>query len=178
MAFFDPLDETNERLEELLENPDWWFGDRDRFPTFERLMGSLEALVRAHPRTTFIGAHAGCCAEDLGWLDAMLRSYPNFHADISARIAELGRQPRAARALITRHADRFLFGTDSFPPDAEVYATHFRFLETVDEHFPYDPQGDVPSQGRWAIGALDLPADVLRAVYADNAVRLIPALRS
>jgi predicted TIM-barrel fold metal-dependent hydrolase len=176
VAFFEALDETNERLEELLENPDWWFGDRDRFPAFDTLMGSLEALVAAHPGTTFIGAHAGCCAEDLGWLDAMLTTHPNFNADIAARIAELGRQPRAARAIITRHADRFLFGTDAFPPDAGVYARHFRFLETADEHFPYDADGDVPTQGRWAIDGLDLAPEVLAAVYAGNAARLIPAL--
>ena len=35
VAFFEPLDARNERVEELLANPDWWFGDRDRFPPFD-----------------------------------------------------------------------------------------------------------------------------------------------
>lgn len=177
IAFFDPVDETNERLEELIGNPDWWFGDRERFPSFDELMGSLAGLVGAHPEASFIGAHAGCCAEDLGWLGQMLDTYPNFSVDIAARIAELGRQPRLARALIVRHPDRFLFGTDAFPPDASIYATHFRFLETADEHFPSEPDGST-GQGRWAIDGLHLPRDVLRAVYRDNALRLIPGLRS
>ena len=49
IAFFDPLDERNERLEELLANPDWWFGDRDRFPTFERAHRVARGARRAPP---------------------------------------------------------------------------------------------------------------------------------
>jgi predicted TIM-barrel fold metal-dependent hydrolase len=175
VAFFEPLDETNERLEELAEHPDWWFGDRDRFPAFDAIIASFENLVARHPATTFIGAHVGGYAEDLAWVGRMLDAYPNFHVDIAARIAELGRQPRAARGLIERHPDRILFGTDDFPPNRETFITHFRFLETADEHFPYSAD-DVPPQGRWAISGLDLPDDTLRKVYAENALRLLPGL--
>jgi predicted TIM-barrel fold metal-dependent hydrolase len=175
VAFFEPLDATNERVEELLEHPDWYFGDRDRFPPFERIIETLEAVVAAHPRTTFIGVHVGCYAEDLAWVARMLETYANFNVDIAARIPELGRQPRAARALMTTHPDRVLFGTDDFPPNGDTYAIHFRFLETDDEHFPYSPD-DVPPQGRWAISGLGLSDDVLRAVYAENARRLIPGI--
>ena len=174
IAFFEPLDETNERLEELLDNPEWWFGDASRFPSFDELMRSLEALVASHPSTTFIAAHAGC-AEDVGWLDRMFDSYPNFHADIAARIAELGRTPRAARELFLRHPARLLFGTDESPPDPGTFAAGFRFLETADEHFSYSAE-EVPPQGRWAISGLDLPHDVLRMVERENALRLIPGL--
>ncbi len=173
VAFFDPVDRFNERLEELLENPDWSFAD-PRFPRFERIMEALEAVVAAHPGTVFIGAHVGCYAEDLAWVARMLEAYPNFNVDIAARIAELGRQPRAARSLMLSHPDRVLFGIDLFPPAAEEYAIHFRFLETEDEHFGYSTD-EIPPQGRWAISGLDLPDDVLRLVYAENALRLIPA---
>jgi predicted TIM-barrel fold metal-dependent hydrolase len=177
LAFFEPLDATNERIEELLEHPDWWFGDRDRFPPFERIIEALEAVVAAHPHTTFIGVHVGCYAEDLVWVGRMLETYANFNVDIAARIAELGRQPRAARKLVSAHPDRVLFGTDDFPPNRETYAIYFRFLETDDEHFPYSPD-EVPPQGRWAISGLGLPDDVLRAVYAENARRLAPGIGS
>jgi predicted TIM-barrel fold metal-dependent hydrolase len=177
IAFFDPLDETNERVEELLINPDWWFGDRTEFPEFDRVLDALESLIARRPDVTFIGAHVLCCSEDLGWVGRILETYPNANADIAARISELGRVPRAARELVVAHPDRILFGTDAFPPDADVYATHFRFLETADEHFPYDPWDDEPpGQGRWAISGLDLPADLLQMVYAGNARRLIPGL--
>jgi len=175
VAFFEPFDAENERVEELLEHPEWWVGDTSRFPRFDALLDGFEVLVGRHPDTTFIGAHVANSAEDLGRVDEMLDAHPNLSADVGARLAELGRQPRATRALILAHPDRILFGTDAVPPTREAYTTAFRFFETADEHFDYadDP---IPPQGRWRISGLDLPDDVLRAVYAENALRLIPGL--
>ena len=173
IAFFEPLDERNERWEELAEHPDWWFGDRERFPSFDQLMGSLEALVARRTDVTWIGAHVFCAAEDLAWVGRMLDTYPNVHADTGARLAELGRVPRAARDLIVRHPDRFLFGTDDAPTSAPVVSVYRRAFETADEAFAYDVDPDeAPTQGRWPIGGLDLPRDVLAAVYSANARRL------
>jgi predicted TIM-barrel fold metal-dependent hydrolase len=174
VAFFDPVDQRNERLEELLARPDWSFCG-PMYPGFDRLLAALETVVAAHPATMFIGVHVGCYAEDLAWVSRMLENYANFHIDIAARIAELGRQPRATRALILRHPDRVLFGTDEIPPNRAAYQIYFRFMQTSDECFPYSPD-DPPGSGRWQISALDLPADVLGRVYADNARRLVPGL--
>jgi hypothetical protein len=66
---------------------------------------------------------------------AMMEKYPNFHIDIAARIAELGRQPRAAQSLILGHPGRVLFGTDEIPPNRAMYEIYFRFMETADECF-------------------------------------------
>lgn len=175
VAFFEPTDATNERLEELLEHPDWSFSDPDRFPRFERLIDALESAVSSHPRTIFIGVHAGNCAEDLDRVQTMLDRYTNYHIDIAARIAELGRQPRASARLLQRHPDRVLFGTDTFPPDPSEYSISFRFLETDDESFAYSTE-EIPPQGRWQISGLGLGEDVLEGVYASNARRLIPGL--
>jgi predicted TIM-barrel fold metal-dependent hydrolase len=174
VAFFDPVDQRNERLEELLARPDWSFSD-PRYPRFDRLIAALETIVAAHPATTFIGVHAGCYAEDLGWVSRMLESHGNFYVDIAARIAELGRQPRTTRSLMLSHPGRVLFGTDEIPPNRSTYQAYFRFMETPDECFPYSPD-DPPTSGRWQISALDLPGDVLRRAYGDNAKRLIPSL--
>ena len=180
IAFFEPLDASNERYEELLEHPDWHFWptrprgrpEADGFPPFDEIIDGLEAVVARHPGTTFIGAHVGCAPEDLARVDRMLAAYPSWHVDIAARIAELGRQPYSARDLIVRWPDRVLFGTDA-PPDPAAWAVYARFLETRDESFAYDPDGGPGSQGRWQIHGLGLPGEVLRAVYADNARRLI-----
>jgi predicted TIM-barrel fold metal-dependent hydrolase len=174
VAFFDPIDERNERYEQLHAHPEWSFADPG-FPRFDRLIDALEALVAANPATTFVGLHVGGYAENLGRVGAMLDAYPNYHVDLAARVAELGRQPRAARAFLERFADRVLFGIDEFPPASENYAIYFRFLETADEHFPHSSE-EVPLMGRWAISGLDLPDDVLRKVYAENALRLLPSL--
>ena len=181
IAFFQPLDATNERWEELRDHPDWHFWptrppgrpDLDGFPPFDELIDGLEAVVARHPSTTFIGAHVGCAAEDLARVSAILERCPNFNVDLAARIAELGRQPYTTKAFVERWPDRVLFGTD-MGPDAAWWSVYYRFLETADESFPYDAEDeDLPTQGRWRIHGLHLPDDVLRLVYRENAARLI-----
>ena len=179
VAFFEPLDPTNERWEELHAHPDWHFWptrpsdapDVAGYPPFDELLAAFARLVARHPATTFVGAHVGCAAEDLALVGAMLDANPNLFVDIAARLGELGRQPYSARAFFLRHADRILFGVD-MAPDPDVYAIHYRFLETFDESFDYgtDP---IPSQGRWQIHGIGLPDDVLRKVYRDNARRVL-----
>lgn len=180
VAFFEPLDRFNERWEELNEHPDWHFyptrprGDASHpdFPSFDELMEQFEDLLTRHRETTFIGAHVGCYAEDLGWVGRVMDGCPNFYADISARIQELGRQPHTARDFVIKHQDRVLFGTDA-SPDLAVYRRYYRFLETRDEYFSSEPDDSIPGTGRWMIYGLDLPDDVLRKVYHDNALRAL-----
>jgi predicted TIM-barrel fold metal-dependent hydrolase len=173
IAFFEPLDERNERLDELLQQRDWWFGDRAVHPTFDRLLDAHAALVLACPGTTFIGAHVGGAAEDLGRVSRLLDAAPNYHVDIAGRMAELGRQPRRTSALIERHPDRVLFGTDIYPATAEQFLLHARFLETLDEAFEYAPGEPVPPQGRWTVSGLGLDPELLTQVYRANASRVL-----
>ncbi len=168
-AFFDPIDEHNERWEELGEHPDWAFTSPP-CPPFLPIVNALASVVARHPNTTFIGAHVGCYAENLGWVGEVLDRCPNFYIDISARPGELGRQPYTARRFFLQHADRILFGIDS-GPDLDSYRLYYRFLESDDEYFNYDV-GEVPQQGRWHVCGLYLPDDVLKKVYFENAHRL------
>ncbi|BAJ62440.1 MULTISPECIES: amidohydrolase family protein [Anaerolinea] len=170
VAFFDPIDETNERWEELGAHPDWSFPSPP-FPPFLEIVNALHRLVKRHPQTTFIGAHVGCYAENLAWVGSVLDDCPNFFVDIAARIGELGRQPYTARRFFLKYADRILFGTD-VGPDLETYRIYYRFLETDDEYFNYNP-GEIPLQGRWYIYGIFLPDEVLEKVYAGNARRIL-----
>lgn len=170
-AFWRPLDGNNERYEELVAHPDWHFHGPE-FPPLERLLESLERTVAANPGVTFIGAHVGCYAEDLAWVDRMLTTYPNFNIDIADRLNELGRKPRATRRLFLKHPTRILFGTDH-GSDTRAFRRYLRFLATDDECFPYAEENPPPT-GRWTISAIDLPEDVLSMAVAGNARRLIP----
>ena len=170
VAFFDPVDQNNERWEELHAHPDWQFTSPP-FPPFMSIMNQWSNLVRRHQATTFIGAHVGCYAENLGWVGDLLDECPNFYVDISARLAEIGRQPYTTRRFFQEHADRILFGTD-MAAAAAWYRQYYRFLETDDEYFEYGLES-VPSQGRWRIYGLHLPDDVLEKVYRLNALRVL-----
>jgi predicted TIM-barrel fold metal-dependent hydrolase len=170
VAFFDTIDETNERWEELGNNPDWAFTSPP-FPAFDHIIEGLANLINRHSNTTFIGAHVGCYAENLNWVGALLDQCPNFHVDISARIGELGRQPYSSRRFFLRYSDRILFGSD-MGPYPEAYRVIFRFLETDDEYFNYNA-APIPMQGRWYVNGLYLPEDVLEKVYFRNAERIL-----
>jgi predicted TIM-barrel fold metal-dependent hydrolase len=168
-AFFDPIDATNERWEELGAHPEWAFTSPP-FPPFLHIMEGMANLVAQYPHTTFIGAHVGCYAEDLAWVGALLDRCPNFFIDISARVGDLGRQPYSARRFFIKYADRILFGSD-YGPYPEAYQIIFRSLETDDEYFNYSV-GPAPMQGRWYTYGLYLPEDVLEKVYFRNAERI------
>jgi len=170
VAFFDPVDATNERWEEIGANPEWAFTSPP-YPPFLHILDGLAKLVARHPNTTFIGAHVGCYAENLAWVGALLDRCTNFYVDISARTGELGRQPYTARRFFLQYADRILFGSDAGPQPA-AYRIIYRFLETEDEYFNYNT-GPVPGQGRWYIYGLHLPDDVLEKVYFGNASRIL-----
>lgn len=178
-AFFLPIDRFNERYEELSVHPDWSFHDKD-FPSDRELQEARNRVIGRHPRTNFILAHIGN-SENLAYIGECLDRYPNMHVDFSARIGELGRQPRTARKFFDKYQDRILFGTDAVPHGTEtpqqvfgdaLYEIYYRFLESEDEYFDYAP-ARVPPQGRWRIYGLGLPEAILRKVYYENAARLL-----
>lgn len=94
--------------------------------------------------------------------------FPNIYTKIGAVIAELGWQPRAAKAFLTKYQDRVLFGKDSWMPDD--YETYFRMLETEDEYFPYHKR----YHAFWRMYGIGLPDEILNKIYYKNALRLLP----
>ncbi|QDU80209.1 Amidohydrolase [Polystyrenella longa] len=175
IAFFQPIDEHNERWEELYRHPDWSFYGEE-FPAHQELIDARNRVIARHPDTQFICAHMADIPEDLEKLGAYLDQYPNMNVEIAARVSELGRQPYTARKFFMKYQDRILFGTDGVPPLTELNP-HWRFLETRDEYFPYE-DNDFPPQGFWNIYGLGLPDEVLKKVYFENPVRLIPAIKT
>ncbi|MGF1633307.1 MAG: amidohydrolase family protein [Phycisphaerae bacterium] len=172
VAFFQPIDAKNERWLQLHRHPSWSFYG-EQFPSREEVLNQRDTVLGRHPGTTFIGAHVANNSEDLAALRKRLEKYPNLVADISGRVAELGRQPYSARRLFMDYPDRILFGTDRYPgrPDQPRYRIYYRFLETADEYFKYYDH-PFPPTGEWRIYGIHLPDDVLRKVYHENAERI------
>lgn len=173
VAFFQPVDERNERWMQLKRHPDWAFVG-PRFPTWETVVEQRNRVIAKHPATTFIVAHMAEAANDYARLGAWLDAMPNMVIDLSGRENEIGRQPRASRAFFAKYADRVLFGTDRFPGrlDQPRYRVLFRMLETGDENFDYH-EHPFPPGGEWKIYGLELPDDVLAKVYGGNARRVL-----
>jgi uncharacterized protein len=177
LAFFTPLDKDNERLEEVIDHPDWMF-NRPELYKIEEIMEQRNRMFAKHPKTKFIVAHVGGMSENLALAGEWLDKYPNVYYDTSARIHEMGRQPFTAREFLIKYADRLTFGTDGCdagPINAEMYRTNWRWYETNDEYFEVSHAHHY--QGRWMAYGVSLPDDVLKKIYYQNALKLYPGIK-
>ena len=167
--FYRPVDHTNERWLELSLFPQRRVPP-DRRPNFDELMKERDNLFRRHPKTTFVAAHMGWHANDLGRLGRMLTELPNVYVDVGAVLYDIGRQPRVARDFFVKFQDRILFGKDSYQP--EEYPYYWRVFETRDDYFDYYRD----YHAFWKLYGIDLPDDVLKKVYYRNALKIAPRL--
>jgi predicted TIM-barrel fold metal-dependent hydrolase len=164
--FWQPIDKNNERWLELKTHPN---RRHDNDPvSWETIIAEQHHMLQKNPKTKFINAHLGWYGNDLKTLGELLDRFPNMYTEIGAVIAELGRQPRAAKVFLTKYQDRVMFGKDSWVP--EEYTTYFRVLETADDYFPYHKR----YHAFWRMYGLDLPDDVLKKIYYKNALKVIP----
>jgi predicted TIM-barrel fold metal-dependent hydrolase len=133
-------------------------------PSHAEVIAKFQTAVERHRQTTFVAVHFSNLGNDLAQLGRALDRFPNLYVDLSARDYEFGRQPFTAPVFFAKYKDRILYGSDR-TPGVEMWRHWWRMLETRDE-FIKGPAG-------WQLYGLGLPDDVLRAVYRDNAKRLL-----
>jgi uncharacterized protein len=167
--FYQPFDLKNERWLEMALFPRRRIPP-EQHPNFDELMKERDNLFRNNPKTTFVAAHMGWHANDLGRLGKMLTEMPNLYTEVGAVLYDIGRQPRAARDFFVKYQDRILFGKDSFQP--EEYPYYWRVFETRDDYFDYYRD----YHAFWKLYGIDLPDAVLKKVYYQNALRITPGL--
>jgi uncharacterized protein len=161
-----PMDSTNDGL----MNAYTWRVDLSKkgILSHAELIGSLENVVRANPRTTFIACHLANCEYNLEILAALFRKYPNLYADFGARFGETAPIPRYMNSFCEKFQDRLLYGTD-MGYDRSMYATTFRILESNDEHFY-----EIDLFGyHWPLYGFGLKDQVLKKIYFENAKKIL-----
>lgn len=168
-AFFEEPDYTNERWLELALFPSRRNYGPDQVG-FETLLAERDRMFLKHPNTRFIAAHFGFHGHDLQRAAEVLDSIPNLYLDLSAVLYDFGRQPRAAREFFIEYQDRLIFGKDSYQPIEFPY--YWRVFETSDEYFDYYRD----YHAYWKLYGMDLPDDVLRKIYYENALAVTPGL--
>jgi predicted TIM-barrel fold metal-dependent hydrolase len=182
---FLPIGPENERYEAGLwrSNPAQNYYHTGH-PTPDVIERARENMHAKHPRTRFVNAHMAMLYYDMDKVAALLDKYPNADVELSATVQDLGRAPLMIRKFFLKYQDRILFGSDGNPGRGidEFWIPHWRFLETLDEHFDHPAQmrspTGAPLHGRWRIYGIGLPDDVLRKVYYSNALRYLPDSRA
>ena len=167
--FWQPHDRFNERWLELKLRPRR-IRPPGEYPPFEQIIGEQHNLFRAHPNTNFIAAHLGWLGNDLARLGGLLDEIPNMYVGLGAVVHELGRQPRFARDWLIRYQDRALMGKDSY--NKEEFHTYCRVFETTDDYFDYYRR----YHAFWQMYGLGLPDEVLRKIYYENALKIVPGI--
>ncbi len=167
--FWQPYDRFNERWLELTLRPGR-IQPPGRSAPFEQIIGEQHNLFRRHPNTKFISAHLGWLGHDLTRLGSLLDELPNMYVGLGAVIYELGRQPRFAKQWLTEYQDRVVMGKDSY--NQEEFYTYFRVFETADDYFDYYRR----YHAFWQMYGLDLSDQVLRKIYYENALDLVPKI--
>ena len=145
------------QCDDRVYQPNWHGGGIDR----------LERVLADCAKTNFIGHAAGFwrhisadsdCDTQVyatgpikpgGRLELLFDRYPNLYADLSAKsaLSALQRDLQYSRALLERHADRFLFGRDCYGGDLIA-----------------------------CLKKLELSDDTWVAITSDNAQRLVPII--
>jgi predicted TIM-barrel fold metal-dependent hydrolase len=154
------------------------------------------AAVAGHPAVAFVAARFARQAGDPEAAARLMDRLPNLWVDLGASVPRLGRVPAAARRAILAHPDRVLFATDAqyvetrewngivlaegdpILLDAKLlggkerrlfFEGSLRFLETRDAAIPSPNPTSQPDD----IEGIGLPREALRAVYRQNAERLL-----
>jgi Amidohydrolase len=179
-----------------VSDPDVWFNtvytDVEKFGTKPSQYIGLEHMLQLFPNVKWIAAHMGGDPEHPDHLQDLLERYPHLHFDTSAtkwQVREVSPRARAIRDVIVRHPDRFLFGSDLVTRHGlvrEHYVSRYWCQRTLwespwegrspiaDPDFKHEPnEPETP-----LLHGVNLPAEVLRQVYSENAARLFGSSKS
>lgn len=172
-AFWDP-----DKVSEGVRERGWFYGN-GTFPTREELHAQVDRMMEKFPKLPVIFAHFYFMSGDLERAAAFLDRWPNVCFDLTPHHGmyhDFLHRPEEAREFFVRYSDRILLGTDNSggtrapnPEKVTAAADKIRGIRTVLES---DEEVDVFGfKGR----GLNLPPEVLSAIYGDNFRRLAGA---
>jgi predicted TIM-barrel fold metal-dependent hydrolase len=173
-----PPDPTSPDYSYYTQHPEEYAYRHPEWPRKETILAARDHLLQLHPNLKVVGAHLGSMEVDVDQIAQRFDKYPNFAVDTAARVEYLMMQkPEKVRAFLLKYQDRVIYGTDNvlYPQDdtenvlrewAARYARDWRYFA-----------GDTDVKFEHGITkGLHLPADVLRKLYHDNAVKWFPGI--
>ncbi len=162
---YEKMDATNDGLMNAFT---WRLDNQEGIVDHSGMMDILDNTVKKNPNTTFVACHLANCSYNLNIIGGLLDKHSNLFIDISARYGELAPIPRFAKAFFEKYQDRIVYGTD-MGTNSSMYQVTFQILETADEHF-YNREH---FSYHWPLNGFNLPDEVLKKVYHDNAIKIL-----
>lgn len=160
------------------QNPKYHMFLHPEYPTYDQQIEARDHLLALHPDLKFIGCHLGSLEWNVGELAKRLDKYPNMAVDMAARICHLqyqsARDRKKVRDFIIKYQDRLLYGTDLSDNDNSDSSklTEWEHSTWIDDwkYFTTDDKM-VSDKFRGTFEGLQLPKEVVRKIYSENAVK-------
>lgn len=163
--------------------PQWHWHGRAGVPTHSDLIASRDRVAERHPGLTVVGAHYGSLEYSIDEVAKRLRRYPNFVVDTSARLGDIALQAaldrERVRDFFMEFSGRVLWGLDWVltTPTSQLEESARREVLTrlaaaYEQEFAFFAGAQPVEINGGRIAGLELPADVLRAMFHDNAMRV------
>jgi predicted TIM-barrel fold metal-dependent hydrolase len=159
------------------ENPKYHMFLHPEYPTYDQQIDARDHLLELHPELKFIGCHLGSLEWNVDELAKRLDKFPNMSVDMAARICHLQYQSakdrKKVRDFIIKYQDRLLYGTDLSDNDNSdsTKLTEWEHATWIDD-WKYFATADkmVADKFRGTFEGLQLPKEVVRKIYYDNAI--------
>ncbi|TFG07364.1 hypothetical protein EU522_00805 [Candidatus Thorarchaeota archaeon] len=185
---FQALDDNSLPLLIHVGDPDTYYklhyADTDKYGTKEEHLAQLKKVIERHTKLLFQLPHFGSQPEihRLSNLSEWLSQHPNVIIDTASSrwmARELSKDVEAARSFLMKHSNRILFGTDLSTGRGEREYFQGRYdaqrilweTRARNKSLPFEDT-DTKDSGGTFINGLDLPIDVPRKLYWNNASRI------
>lgn len=176
-----PIEEMTTQNDKLYfsAHPEYHMYLHPEMPRYEALMARRDAMVAAHPKLRFVGAHMASLEWSVDEASKFLDAHPNAVIELAARMAQIQYQSvrdyAKVRAFFVKYQDRILYGTDlTLNPgeDAQAFRTaahdywrsDWTYLATAETQRVADIDADARG--------LALPKSVIDKIYYANAQRV------
>ncbi|MBN2287721.1 MAG: amidohydrolase family protein [Candidatus Glassbacteria bacterium] len=180
-----PLDSmtVNNDRKYFAENPQYHSYLHPEIPHYWKHVEARDRVLARHPGLRLVGCHLGSLEFDVDELARRFDKYPNFAVDLAARVCHFQVQDREkVRRFCLKYQDRILYGTDlgagrvymqtsidsTITRIEETYRNDYLYFATEREMEVWEVDGK--------FRGLALPADVLKKIFHDNAVRWYPGI--
>jgi hypothetical protein len=165
------------------ENPQYHMFLHPDYPSREEILAARDRMLNKHPDLRYVGCHLGSMEWSVDEIAAWLDKFPNYGLDMAARIVHFKVQNRdKVRDFIIKYQDQLLYGTDIAINDRSNATPEQQIQDIIKnvwmedwEYFTTDKlltQNDKVKEYQ----GLDLPEPVLKKIYHDNALKMMPGL--
>ena len=161
-------------------HPEYHMYLHPEFPAYEEHIQAYERMLEKHPNLRYVGCHLGSIEWSLEELAKRLDRFPNMAVDLAERIDDLQLfdSDKVQRFFID-YQDRIIYGTDfsiKEEHDPVAYTRHMHEIWMQDWiYFTTDSVLTLPGIDK-PVKGLDLPPEVVRKVYRENALKWYPGI--